>query len=151
MRFNNAIGWIIEWLVSIECLLKSILNPLEHLSILYKIRWSTHRILRAFQRRFTLNPKRFNINRHSNAFQKSSNLLHFGNIWKILKIRQNRSYNYHIITYLHRQNWQTMFLAYFYLFHYSDIEDWTRYCETQLLYNIKYSLIGKWRDSCHLL
>ena len=68
----------------------------------------------AFQRRFTLNPKRFNINRHSNSIQKSLNLLHFGNIWKILKIRQNRSYNYHIITYLHRQNWQTMFFSYFY-------------------------------------
>lgn len=26
------------------------------------------------------NPKRFNINRHSNAIQKPSNLLHFGNI-----------------------------------------------------------------------
>ena len=70
--------------------------------------------LRAFQRRFTLNPKRFNINRHSNSIQKPSNLLHFGNIWKILKICQNRSYNYHIITYLHRQNWQTMFFSYFY-------------------------------------
>lgn len=97
-----------------EWLLKPILNPLEHLSILCKIRWSTHRILRAFQRRFTLNPKRFNINHHSNAFQKPSNLFYFGNIWKILKIRQNRSYNYHIITYLHRQNWQTMFFSYFY-------------------------------------
>ena len=63
-----------------EWLLKSILNPLEHLSILYKIRWNTHRILRAFQRRFTLNPKRFNINRHSNPIQKPSNLFHFGNI-----------------------------------------------------------------------
>lgn len=31
-----------------EWLLKSILNPLEHLSILYKIRWSTHRIFEGF-------------------------------------------------------------------------------------------------------
>ena len=52
-------------------LLNPILNPLEHLSILYKIQWNTHRILRAFQRRFTLNPKPFNINRHSKPHSKA--------------------------------------------------------------------------------